>query len=77
MAAGLERLGLDATMIGYYREHVTADAAHEQVAVRAICGALLDQDPARWDDVFFGAFTCMDQEDRVASHLLGRWQEAA
>jgi hypothetical protein len=77
MAAGLERLGLDATMIGYYREHVTADAAHEQVAVRAICGALLDQEPALWDDVFFGAFTCMDQEDRVAGHLLGRWQEAA
>ena len=77
MAAGLERLGLDATMIGYYTEHVTADAAHEQVAVRAICGALLDREPALWDDVFFGAFTCMDPEDRVAGHLLGRWQEAA
>ena len=77
MAAGLERLGLDTAMIGYYTEHVTADAAHEQVAVRAICGALLDCEPALWDDVFFGAFTCMDQEDRVAGHLLGRWQEAA
>ena len=77
MVAGLERLGLDATMIGYYTEHVTADAAHEQVAVRAICGALLDREPALWDDVFFGAFTCMDLEDRVAEHLLGRWREAA
>ena len=77
MVAGLERLGLDATMIGYYSEHVTADAAHEQVAVRAICGALLDREPALWDDVFFGAFTCMDLEDRVADHLLGRWQEPA
>jgi hypothetical protein len=77
MAAGLDRLGLDAAMIGYYTEHVTADAAHEQVAVRAICGALLDQEPALWDDVFLGAFTCMDQEDRVACRLLGRWQEAA
>lgn len=77
MAAGLERLGLDDTMIGYYTEHVTADAAHEQVAVRAICGALLDGEPGMRDDVFFGAFTCMDQEDRVAGHLLGRWQEVA
>ncbi len=77
MAAGLERLGLDATMVGYYAEHVTADAAHEQVAVRAICGALLDQEPALWDDVFFGAFTCLDQEDRVAEPLLDRWQEPA
>ncbi len=77
MAAGLERLGLDATMIGYYTEHVTADAAHEQVAVRAICGALLDREPALWDDVFFGAFTCLDQEARVAGLLLDRWKEAA
>ena len=77
MAAGLERLGLDATMVGYYTEHVTADAAHEQVAVRAICGALLDREPSLWDDVFFGAFTCLDQEARVAGLLLDRWQKAA
>jgi len=77
MAAGLQRLGLDATMVAYYTEHVTADAAHEQVAVRAICGALLDQEPALWDEVFFGAFTCLDLEDRVADHLLGRWREPA
>jgi Iron-containing redox enzyme len=77
MAAGLERLGLDATMVGYYTEHVTADAAHEQVAVRAICASLLDREPSLWDDVFFGAFTCLDQEARVAGLLLDRWKEAS
>ena len=44
MAAGLERLGLDSTMVDYYSEHVTADAVHEQVAVRGICGTLVDQE---------------------------------
>ena len=77
MAAGLERLGLDAAMVGYYTEHVTADAVHEQVAVRAICGTLVEQEPGLHDDVFFGAFTCLDLEARTAEYLLGRWEEAA
>jgi hypothetical protein len=73
MADGLERLGFDAQMVGYYTEHVTADAAHEQVAVRAICGALLEVEPALRDDVFLGALTCLELEDRVARRLLDRW----
>ena len=77
MAAGLERLGLDAAMVDYYTEHVTADAAHEQVAVRGICATLLDQESGLRDDVFFGAFTCLDLEARIARHLLERWEQAA
>lgn len=77
MAAGLERLGLDSAMIGYYTEHVTADAVHEQVAVRGICKTLVDQEPGLRDDIFFGAFCCLDLEARTAGHLLDRWQGAA
>lgn len=73
MADGLERLGFDAELADYYSEHVTADAAHEQLAVRTICRALVDAEPTLRDDVFFGAFTCLDLEDRVAGHLLDRW----
>jgi hypothetical protein len=29
------------------------------------------------DDLFFGAFTCLDLEDRVARHLLDAWGEAS
>ena len=43
---------------------------HEQLAVRTICGALVEAEPTLADDVFFGAFTCLDLEDRVATHLL-------
>ena len=34
MAQGLERLGFPVEMVGYYAEHVEADAVHEQVALQ-------------------------------------------
>jgi hypothetical protein len=77
MAAGLERLGLDSAMVDYYTEHVTADAVHEQVAVRGICATLVEQEPGLRDDVFFGAFTCLDLEARTAGVVLKRWERAA
>lgn len=73
IAQGFARLGLPAAMIDYYTEHVEADAVHEQLAVRTICGSLLDEEPALRDDVFFGAFTALDLEDRFARHLLTEW----
>jgi hypothetical protein len=47
---------------------------HEQLAVRTICGSLLRTEPALRADVFFGAFTCLDLEDRLAARLLERWE---
>jgi hypothetical protein len=73
MAQGLDRLGFPSEMIGYYDEHVEADAVHEQLAVRVVCGTLLEAEPALADDVFFGAFTCLDLEDRFAGAMLDRW----
>jgi hypothetical protein len=73
MTRGLERLGFPPEMIGYYDEHVEADAVHEQLAVRVVCGTLLDAEPALVGDVFFGAFTCLDLEDRFAGAMLEAW----
>ncbi|MFC7400965.1 iron-containing redox enzyme family protein [Citricoccus sp. GCM10030269] len=73
MAQGLERLGFPASMIGYYTEHVEADAVHEQLAVRTICGALLEEEPELHDDVYLGAWTSLDLEDRYAERMLRRW----
>ena len=67
MAQGLERLGFAPELVEYYTEHVEADAVHEQLAVRTICGSLVEAEPTLADDVFFGAFTCLDLEDRVAT----------
>ncbi|GAA1165351.1 iron-containing redox enzyme family protein [Nocardioides aquiterrae] len=73
MAQGLERLGFPAEMVAYYAEHVEADAVHEQLAVRTIIGALLEEEPELEEDVWFGAFTCLDLDDRFARTMLSRW----
>ena len=57
----------------YYVEHVEADAVHEQLAVREICQPLVEHEPALVDDVFLGAFTCLDLEARTAAALLESW----
>ncbi|MDF1606257.1 iron-containing redox enzyme family protein [Nocardioides sp. YIM 152315] len=73
MAQGLERLGFPDELVGYYTEHVEADAVHEQLAVRTVCGAMLAEEPELEDDLWFGAFTCLDLEDRFARAMLDRW----
>ena len=76
MAQGMERLGMATEMIDYYTEHVEADAVHEQLAVRNICAPMIAVDPAVEADIWFGAFTCLDQEARLAGQLLEQWEAA-
>jgi hypothetical protein len=75
MVQGLERLGFPQEYVAYYAEHVEADAVHEQLAVRVVCGGLLAEEPGLEDDLWFGAFTALDLEDRVARSVLARWQD--
>jgi hypothetical protein len=77
VAQGLHRLGFSDEMVAYYDEHVEADAVHEQLAVREICAPVVADEPDLRDDVFFGAFVCLDSEARVARHFLQRWGCAA
>ncbi len=73
MVEGLKRLGFPDPLVEYYAEHVEADAVHEQLAVRAICAGLLAEEPHLEPDVWFGAFTCLDLEARLARTVLARW----
>lgn len=73
MAVGLQRLGFDPVLVDYYTEHVTADAVHDQLACRSICAELVAAEPGLADDVFLGAFTCMDMESRYAARMLESW----
>ena len=77
MAQGLERLGFPAEMIGYYTEHVEADAVHEQVALRDVCVALVREEPSLEADVWFGAWACLELESRAARAILDWWGIAA
>ena len=54
-------------MPAYYDEHVEADAVHEQVALRDICGAWSSASPTCAEDVLLGAWTCLDLEARMAT----------
>lgn len=73
LAVGLQRLGFPDEVVGYYEEHVVADAVHDQLACRLVCGALVEEEPGLRDDVFLGAFTCLDLETRYAARMLGDW----
>ena len=77
MAQGLERLGFNDQLVGYYTEHIEADAVHEQLAARGICGTLAEDEPAQADGIWFGAFTCLDLEARFARSMFERWGSQA
>ena len=72
IAAGLERLGLSAAT-PYFDEHVEADAVHEQIAAREVCGAVVAQDQTRLSEVVFGAACSLYLDRLSAEELLARW----
>lgn len=67
---GMERLGLPEEIIDYYREHMVADAIHEQVAVRLMLGGLVEREPHVLPDVVFGASVCLLAEQATATAVL-------
>lgn len=73
IAGGLARLGFSEVVAGYFDEHVEADAIHEQVAARDICGALVRDEPQLRHDVLFGAAACLHLDGLVGEALLKRW----
>ncbi|MDQ4114174.1 MAG: iron-containing redox enzyme family protein [Actinomycetota bacterium] len=73
LAQGLRRLEFPDEMAAYYDEHVEADSVHEQVAVRDVCGSFVEENPSERDQVFLGAFTCLDLEARYARTMLAQW----
>ena len=73
IARGLQRLDFPQEMIEYYTEHVEADAVHEQLAVRTVCGALLEEEPEQYENVYFGAWASLHVEDLYGERVLEEW----
>jgi hypothetical protein len=73
-AMGFRRLGLAEQVAEYFDEHVEADAVHEQLALRDICGQLVDEDPRLAEDVFFGAAVCGVLEADAAAPMIEAWK---
>jgi len=72
-AAGLTRLGMGAAT-PYFDEHVEADAVHEQIAARQICGEMVAADPSMAGEIVFGAAACLRLDAAVGADQLGRWE---
>ncbi|MGW4808696.1 iron-containing redox enzyme family protein [Kitasatospora sp. NPDC004272] len=75
LAAAFERLGGSPRGTLFYREHVLADAVHEQLVRHTVIEPLL-ADPADCPaaEIAFGALAYSLAEDRFADHLLTAWR---
>lgn len=73
MVAALERMDAPEACIRFYREHVEADAVHEQVVRHDVVGDLVRREPDLDTDVVFGIRAFAAMEDRLADHLMKCW----
>jgi hypothetical protein len=74
IAAGAERVGLPPAVAAYFDEHIEADAVHEQVAVRDICGSVVQVEPELREDVLLGVASCLVLDARAAERMLTGWE---
>ncbi|MFD5462330.1 iron-containing redox enzyme family protein [Kitasatospora sp. NPDC127059] len=74
LAAALERLGASPGGTLFYREHVLADAVHEQLVRHTVIAPLVEDDPALGPDIAFGIAAATTVEARLGTHLLTCWQ---
>ncbi|MEH3141846.1 MAG: iron-containing redox enzyme family protein [Mycobacterium kyogaense] len=73
MVAALERMGAPDECAAFYREHVEADAVHEQVVRTDVVGDLVAREPELDTDVVFGIRAFDLVEGRLADHLMQSW----
>ncbi|HTI78770.1 MAG TPA: iron-containing redox enzyme family protein [Mycobacterium sp.] len=70
----LERMYAPEPCIGFYREHIEADAVHEQVVRTDVVGDLVAREPHLDKDVVFGIKARDVVEDRLATHVMACWE---
>jgi hypothetical protein len=72
-ARGLRRLGVGEAATEFFDEHVEADAVHEQIAARDVCGTLVQEDPELLSEVVFGVLCALHLDALSGAELLSRW----
>lgn len=75
LVEALERMGAPDACVAFYREHVVADAVHEQVVRTDVVGDLLAREPHLERDVVFGIRARDVVEDRLAKHVMNCWTD--
>lgn len=71
---GLQRLGAPEACVDFYREHVEADAVHEQVVRFDVVGDVIASQPRLERDVIFGMRAFDAVEEHLAEHLMQAWR---
>ena len=74
MVQALQRMGAPPACIAFYREHVEADAVHEQVVRHDVVGDLVAREPNLDRDVVFGIRAHAVVEKRLADNLMASWK---
>jgi hypothetical protein len=75
LADAMERAGAGPAAVGFYTEHVEADAVHEQLVRREVIGGLLAGEPELEPDVIFGIDATAWVEDRFGEAVLAAWKD--
>lgn len=74
LLAGLEQLDAPEACRRFYREHVEADAVHEQILRTDVVGDLIRSEPDTEADVIFGIRAFLFVEDALDRHVLSSWE---
>jgi hypothetical protein len=74
LVEALQRLGAPPECVAFYREHVEADAVHEQVVRIDVVGDLVAREPQLDRDVVFGIRAHAVVEDRLADAIMASWK---
>jgi hypothetical protein len=74
LVEALDRLSAPAECVAFYREHVEADAVHEQVVRIDVVGDFVRQEPHLERDVVFGIRAHGAVEDRLADAIITSWE---
>ncbi|ORW88194.1 hypothetical protein AWB92_23060 [Mycobacterium sp. IEC1808] len=75
MVQALQRMDAPPACVGFYGEHVEADAVHEQVVRIDVVGDLVAREPHLDSDVVFGIRAHAAVENRLADKLIGAWKQ--
>jgi hypothetical protein len=74
LVEALERMAAPSECIAFYREHVEADAVHEQVVRNDVVSDLVAREPHLDRDVVFGIRAHAAVEDRLADVIMASWK---
>ena len=75
MVQALQRMAAPPACVDFYREHVEADAVHEQVVRIEVVGDLVAREPRLEPDVVFGIRAHAAMENRLADKLIESWKQ--